>query len=121
MASNVQRGVNRMDSGDWTRMLRLKGSVNGVSVTPNPPPVACCAANRNVKRYNEFGLSRIQKPASAYTDYLAANSVVYVLQTPADSCDAKAMTAYAICNNCSTVKDIVSHNGVCTKCLRIAS
>lgn len=114
MASNVQRGPNRMDSSDWTRMLRLRGSVAPVSVTPNPPPVPCCSTGLAPKRYTEFGLSRIQKPASAYTDYVAANTLTYYVQTPATSCGANALTANVICK-CEE-SNVVKHNGVCIKC-----
>jgi hypothetical protein len=114
MAFNVQRGPNRMDSGDWTRMLRLRGSVGPVSVTPNPPPVPCCTNGTAPKRYPEFGLSRIQKPASAYTDYVAANTLTYYVQRPASPCGANQLVANAICR-CEE-SAVIKHNPVCIKC-----
>jgi len=127
MASNVQRGPTRMDSSDWIRIKRLNGAIGNmiyvsspVSPSPrqfmnvvNPNPII----NPAVGRYTEFGLSKIQRPASSYTDYVAANTASYVLQTPVNSCGesgAKALTAHLICR-CAP-RDIIKHNGVCVVC-----
>ena len=109
MASNVQRGPNRMDASDWTRMLKLRG-VTSYPQPGNPAPIII----RGVGKYTEFGLSRIQRPASVYTDYVAGHKLKYVLQTPANSCDAKNLFGYSICN-CDTL-NVIKHNGVCIKC-----
>jgi len=112
MASNIQRGPNRMDSSDWTRMLKVRG-LTSYPQPGNPDPII----TRGVKKYPDFGLSRIQRPASVYTDYVAGNKLKYVLQTPANSCGdggAKVLTAYAICSCISA--DVIKHNGVCVKC-----
>ena len=125
MASNIQRGPNRMDSSDWTRMKRLNGAIGNMiyvaSVTSPAPPRQFANVvnpapiiNPAVGRYTEFGLSKIQRPASSYTDYVASQRVTYVLQTPAST--GQSLTAYAICNNCSTATNIVKHNGVCRAC-----
>jgi len=122
MASNVQRGPNRMDSSDWIRMKRLGGALGNMTYVAgsrqfenvvNPDP----RIEPAVGRYTEFGLSKIQRPASSYTDYVAANTLAYVLQTPANSCGesgAKTLTAHLICR-CAPA-DIVTHNGVCRTC-----
>jgi hypothetical protein len=115
-------------------MKRLRGAVGYMALvssqvspapprpfknTVNPPPLKCCETSPNVERHSEFGLSRIQRPASFYTDYIAAAKAKYVLQTPADSCGdngAKALKAYSICSCAIEAVDIIQHNGVCVKC-----
>jgi len=106
-----------MDSSDWIRMKRLAAFYRNATPNVDASPIPCCTGVRNVKRYSEFGVPRIQRPASFYTDGIAAARLRYVLQTPTDSCGdngAKALTAYWVCGCGST--DVVKHNGVCVKC-----
>ena len=125
MASNVQRGPNRMDASDWTRIKKLNGARGNmlyVSGTPspaprptpykdvvNPPPIT----QLGVGKYTEFGISKIRRPASNYTDYIASQTVDYVLQSKATTC-ASTLTINRICT-CGT-SDAIKHNGVCMIC-----
>lgn len=114
-----------MDSGDWTRIKRLSGAVGNMvyvsSVTsPAPPRYFANTINPSpviipgVKRYTEFGLSKIQRPASLYTDYVASQNATYVLQTQPDSCGGNALTAHLICRCASS--DVIKHSSICIKC-----
>lgn len=132
MASNVQRGPNRMDSSDWTRIKRLRGAVGNMAyvfapISPAPPRVFENTINPapmftpGIGRYPEFGVSRIRRPASLYTDYVASQNTSYVLQTPINSCGengAKTLTARAICNCNYPNPNVIKHTGPCSKCNR---
>lgn len=112
MASNVQRGTTRMDASDWTRIKKLNGArgnmlyVFGVSSpmpnpnpykdVVNPPPIT----QLGVGKYTEFGISKIRRPASNYTDYVASQKSTYTIQDPVHTCGASAgqtLTSYLVC------------------------
>jgi hypothetical protein len=95
-------------------MIKLRAFIAKKNATVFPLPAPCCTPIKSVKRYSEFGVPKIQRPASSYTDYVAANTGTYVLQSNVDSCSAKALTAYAICSCASS--DVIKHTAICIKC-----
>ena len=125
MASNIQRGPTRMDASDWTRIKKLNGARGnmifryGVTSPPtvpnpykdvvNPDPIT----QSGVGKYTEFGLSKIRRPASNWTDYRASQTADYVLQSTATT-SASALTINKICT--CTTSDAIKHNGVCIIC-----
>jgi hypothetical protein len=116
MASNIQRGTRGMSAGDWIRLKRLKGSSNFKADKPgditNPDPRSELKSGRRV--YTEFGVSRILRPASNYTDYIASQSVDYVLERPSGLCGVgKTLTINKICTcGTSSAKKV----GLCVSC-----
>jgi len=118
MASNIQRGPRRMDAGDWIRIKRLQGGrtyltkqVSDADMI-NPPPRLETGTNRNV--YTEFGTSKIRRPASNYTDYVASQTVDYILESGGPGPVNKRLVAHKLCTCVTT--DPVKHNGLCVKC-----
>lgn len=94
MASNIQRGPRRMDASDWTRIKKLNGArgnmmyATGPNSPPsnntykdvvNPEPRTEVTTGRRV--YTEVGGSKIRRPASNYTDYIASQNADYVLES----------------------------------------
>jgi hypothetical protein len=119
MASNIQRGPRRIDAGDWVRLKRLGGARNYLIQQPqditNPSPRLETENGRRV--FTEFGTSKIRRPASNYIDYVAAQTVDYVLESQAGTCGpSKQLTIHKVCN-CDT-RDAVKHTGICIKCIR---
>jgi len=118
MASNIQRGPRRMDAGDWVRLKKLTGSrvrpgSNNEDIT-NPPPRVETESGRRV--FTEFGTSKTRRPASNWTDYVASQTVDYILEHPAGTCNpSKMLVINKICN-CDK-RNAVKHNGVCVKCI----
>jgi len=114
MASNIQRGPRQMDASDWTRIKKLSGARGNMlySYTPtspatpigyedtiNPSPVNCCVSVKNNRHvYPEFGISRIRRPASHYTDYIASRSADFILETTDLSTGGKILTQTQICD-----------------------
>jgi hypothetical protein len=125
MASNVQRGPTRMDASDWTRVKKLNGARGNMlyvygtpSPMPNPTPYndvvnPAPITQLGVGKYTEFGISKIRRPASNYTDYRAAQTADYVLQS-ITAISASTLTVNKICR-CAT-SDAIKHNGVCVIC-----
>ena len=134
MASNIQRGTRGLSAGDWIRLQRLRGSQNFQTDKPdditNPPPHSEPESGRSV--YTEFGTSKIRRPASNWTEYKAAQTADYVLEsTVACSTNnggrgagagasasgegvARSLTIHKICT-CDT-GSAISHNGLCVAC-----
>jgi len=107
-----------MDAGDWIRIKRLQGARNYLTKQANdadvinPPPRLEANTNRHV--YTEFGISKIRRPASNYTDYLASQTVDYILESGGPGPVNKKLVAHKLCT--CTTRDPVKHNGVCVTC-----
>ena len=120
MASNIQRGARKMDAGDWTRLKRLGGARLYLSnqaskrdVT-NPPPTSCCETTDNNRMDRaDFGISRIRRPASSYTDYKAFQAADYILESK--TLQGKVLAGTRLCN-CQNTFDPVKHNPTCVYC-----
>lgn len=115
MASNVQRGTRGLSAGDWVRLKRLNGARTfKTDTTTNPAPRTEVKTGRRV--HTEIGGSKIRRPASIFTDYIASQKADYVLEKPAGSCGAgKALTVHKVCR-CDT-SSAIKHNGLCIQCL----
>ena len=121
MASNIQRGTRGLSAGDWVRLQRLRGGKNFQSDKPsditNPGARSELESGRRV--YTEFGTSKIRRPASAYTDYTAAQTADYVLETAVGTCgdnrgNGRSLTINKVCE-CAT-RSAIKHNGICISC-----
>jgi hypothetical protein len=125
MASNIQRGTRGLSAGDWVRLQRLRGGRNFQADKPsditNPPARSEPESGRRV--YTEFGTSKIRRPASNYTDFVASQKADYVLERPLGTCGAntrantgvaRSLTIHKICN-CET-SSAINHNGICITC-----
>lgn len=125
MASNIQRGTRGLSAGDWIRLQRLRGARNFQSDKPgdivNPPARSEPDTGRRV--HTEFGTSKIRRPASGYTDFIASQTADYVLETTVGRCGAngrgskgvaRALVVNKICR-CQR-SSAIKHNGVCISC-----
>ena len=121
MASNIQRGPRRMDASDWTRMRKLVGSKVKPGSTnndiTNPAPVNCCVSTKNNRHvYSEFGTSKIRRPASNYTDYIASQTADFILEETNASTGAKILNQRQICSCTNTINVMKGRYGICRKC-----
>jgi hypothetical protein len=139
--SNLQRGTRGMSAGDWVRMQRLRGarsngysnsSTSGVlstyipgSTTPNPifnkdiaPQNAAQVIIHNRSPINVFdvvGTSKIRRPASNWTDYLASQTADYITYAQgAPNTTSVVRTQTKLCSCTSTVLN--TKEGICSKC-----
>jgi hypothetical protein len=116
-----------MDASDWTRIRKLNGARGNMyvaygPVSPAPPRELTGITNPDPRSepesgrrvYTEFGTSKIRRPASNYTDYVASQTADYVLETPSATCGVgKDLTINKICK-CATSS--AKKVGLCASC-----
>ena len=115
MASDIQRGTRGLSAGDWVRLQRLRGAQNFQADKPNdiinPPARSETESGRRV--YTEFGTSKTRRPASNWTDYKAAQTADYVLESINNTLISRDLTVNRICT-CATSS--AKKVGICPTC-----
>jgi hypothetical protein len=116
MASNVQQGTRGVSAGDWVRLQRLRAGLNFENDKPSDitNPAARSEAKSGRRVYTEFGTSKIRRPASSWTDYKAAQTADYVLESITNTLIAKNLTIKKICT--CNISSAIKHNGRCISC-----
>lgn len=131
--SNAQQGTRGLSAGDWIRLQRLKGSrSNGYSYTSNsvsvdgvlttnkdinPPNSSQFLVHNNsaINVFDAVGTSKIRRPASNWTDYLASQTADFVLSRQAGVNQTSITnTVTKLCSCTSTT--LSTKTGICTKC-----
>lgn len=111
MASNVQAGTRGLSAGDWIRLKRLQGARNTIYYTNsvNSPPLV--EYNKDITNstlrlepesgrrvYTEFGTSKIRRPASSWTDFVASQKSDYVLETQNPETKSRSLDIQKVCS-----------------------
>jgi hypothetical protein len=132
--SNAQQGTRGLSAGDWIRLQRLKGarsngysnaSTNGVLTSTSPifnkdvaPPNSAQFLVHNTSAISVFevvGTSKIRRPASNWTDYIASQTADFVLSRESGlNTTSVTNTVTRLCNCTSTT--LSTKTGICTKC-----
>jgi len=119
MASNIQRGTRKMDASDWIRLKRLNGARDYVidqatknDVTSPGPPACCETTDNNRMDRADFGISRIRRPASNYTQFKAWGAADYILESK--TLQGKVLSGIKLCD--CEARDPIKHNPVCILC-----
>jgi len=132
--TNAQQGTRGLSAGDWIRLQRLKGarsngysnsSTNGVLTASSPiynkdiaPPNSSQFLIHNTSAINVFevvGTSKIRRPASNWTDYIASQSADFVLsRESALNTTSITNTVTKLCSCNAT--PLTTKTGICTKC-----
>jgi hypothetical protein len=132
--SNAQQGTRGLSAGDWIRLQRLRGArSNGYSnsstsglLTPTSsiynkdisPTQASQIEIHNNSAINVFpvvGTSKIRRPASNWTDYIASQTADFVLSSEANvNSTSIKNTVTKLCSCTSTT--LSTKVGICTKC-----
>jgi sugar lactone lactonase YvrE len=119
MASNIQRGTRKMDASDWIRLKRLNGARDYVldqasnNDVTNPPPTDCCVSTDNNRMDRpEFGISKIRRPASNYTQFKAWGAADYILESK--TLEGKVLAGAKLCD--CTPTNPIKHNPTCIFC-----
>ena len=122
MASNIQRGTRGLSAGDWIRLKRLQGAKNFENDKPsdirNPDPRTEVETGRRI--YTEVGGSKIRRPASHFTDYVASQTADYILESVNSANKVgKKLDHKWVCDCSRTKLDVLKgSNGVCINCRR---
>jgi hypothetical protein len=119
MASNFQRGPVKLDAGDWTRLKRLRGSSNFLSVIANNtditnPITTLPNAVVDSSRITEFGTSRIRRSASTFTDFKGWSTSDYPQKFKLDT--GPSFIAITRLCNCA-ILTFYNKRGVCSGCM----
>jgi hypothetical protein len=142
--SNAQQGTRGMSASDWIRLQRLRGarangysnaSTSGVlstyipsSTNPNPifnkdvvPPQPSQLEIHNINgAINVFpvvGTSKIRRPASNWTDYVASQTADYVLSGQSALHKTSVVNKqYKLCTCTNQPTTLSTKTGICTKC-----
>jgi hypothetical protein len=117
MASNIQAGTRGLSAGDWIRLKRLQGARNYQTDKDGDVTNSTLRLETESGRrvYTEFGTSKIRRPASSWTDYVASQKTDYVLEAQNSETKSRSLTVNKVCT-CST-SDAIKHNGLCIKCI----
>jgi hypothetical protein len=122
---NAQQGTRGLSAGDWIRLQRLRGSRNNgttgsdaVLVTNKdiaPTPFNQLGYNTSLLIPKTVGTSKIRRPASNWTDYLASQTADYVVSSRrANNATEVKNTLVRLCD-CSS-SQLTTKKGICTKC-----
>ena len=121
--SNAQTGTRGMSASDWIRMKRLRGARTYQTVNLNTnkdiaPPQFPQNEIHNYSPINVFpvvGTSKIRRPASSWTDYVASQTADYVLRSQnAVNTTSVKRTLVRLCD--CTTSTVTTKPGICTKC-----
>lgn len=125
---NAQQSTRGLSAGDWIRLQRLRGARNngltgtdGVLTTNKdiaPPAFAKVAYGPSFLIGKQTGTSKIRRPASNWTDFVASQTGDFVIasQTVNNGVNIAGVTnkRTTLCN-CTTTT-LLTKVGNCTKC-----
>jgi len=126
MASNIQRGTVKLDASDWTRLKKLNGARGNMfvlygPVSPAPPPLLTGITNPPtdpcgpiLSTCQGYGTSKIRRPASIYTDYVASQIVDYPTQTSLNN-----TVTVTINKSCNCATSSYKKQGICSLCSKV--
>ena len=132
--SNAQQGTRGLSAGDWIRLQRLRGArengrsytsssvvVSGVLTTNKdiaPPQMIqqpIHNTNAAIKVYPVAGTSKIRRPASNWTDFVASQTADYVLSSQRNLHGTSVKNNRTKLCSCTTTTE-TTKPGICTKC-----
>ena len=133
--SNAQQGTRGMSASDWIRLQRLRGarangysnaSTSGVLTSTSTifnkdvvPPLFGQFKIHNGSAINSFpvvGTSKIRRPASNWTDYVASQTADYVLSSQAGLHQTSVVNKKTTLCSCATPSVLPTKTGICTQC-----
>jgi hypothetical protein len=120
---NAQMGTRGLSAGDWVRLQRMRHNRTYLTTIrtnedtialPNPRNIHPNASKGTLSLHG-YGISKIRRPASSWTEYIASQTADYVLPSQA------ALHGTSIKNTRTTLCDCVSttvitKTGRCMKC-----
>lgn len=119
---NAQQGTRGLSAGDWTRIQRLRQSrtyatslASNEDIAPTPFPQFSQHLSTAINVFDVIGTSKIRRPASSWTDYVASQTADFVLSSQtATTGTAVKNTVTRLCNCTSTT--LSTKTGNCAKC-----
>jgi len=122
---NAQQGTRGLSAGDWIRLQRLRGARNNgttgsdaVLVTNKdiaPTTFPQVVYNRSLLIRRVVGTSKIRRPASNWTDYIASQTADFVLSSQTATTGTSVTNKVTKLCDCSS-STLATKVGNCTKC-----
>ena len=111
---NVQAGTRALSASDWVRLKRLQGA-RYFQTQDLTRSTVCVQPETGRRVYAEFGVSKIRRPASAWTDYKASQTGDYVLESQNTETKSRSLTAHTLCESGNVCREssAISHNWIC--------
>ena len=122
---NAQMGTRGLSAGDWVRLQRLKqANTYLTTIRTNEDILAVPSAkgvhphsSRGTLALNGIGISKIRRPGSSWTEYIAASTGDYVLPSQAGpNTTSIRNTLYKVCSCTVTGTVVATKAGSCTIC-----
>jgi hypothetical protein len=121
--ANAQMGTRGLSAGDWVRLQRMRQNRTylttirtneDILALPNPKNIHPNASKGTLPLHG-YGISKIRRPASSWTEYIASQTSDFVLPSQAniDGTSIKN-TRTTLCNCVSTT--VITKTGACMKC-----
>jgi hypothetical protein len=119
---DAQQGTRGLSAGDWTRIQRLRQNrtyattlASNKDISPTPFPQYSQHLSTAINVFDVIGTSKIRRPASSWTDYVASQTADFVLSSQtATTGTAVKNTVTRLCDCSSTT--LSTKTGNCTKC-----
>jgi hypothetical protein len=119
---DAQQGTRGLSAGDWTRIQRLRQNrtyattlVSNKDIAPTPFPQFSQHMSTGINVFYVIGTSKIRRPASSWTDYVASQTADFILSSQSDTTGTAVKNVDTRLCDCSPA--IVStKTGNCTKC-----
>lgn len=119
---DAQQGTRGLSAGDWTRIQRLRQNrtyattlASNKDIAPTPFPQFSQHLSTAINVFDVIGTSKIRRPASSWTDYVASQTADFILSSQtATTGTAVKNTVTKLCDCSSTT--LTTKRGNCTKC-----
>lgn len=119
---DAQQGTRGLSAGDWTRIQRLRQNrtyattlASNKDIAPTPFPQFSQHLSTAINVFDVIGTSKIRRPASSWTDYVASQTADFILSSQtATTGTAVKNTVTKLCDCSSTT--LTTKTGNCTKC-----
>jgi hypothetical protein len=114
--SNAQQGTRGLSAGDWVRLKRLRSNRVDTVTNSNKATASQLPYSVSMNVFKVVGTSRIQKPASGFTELKAYGSADYVLTFKATTTSPSVTNTVSKLCTCLPPPYSVKKLGICTKC-----
>lgn len=121
--SNAQQGTRGMSASDWIRLKRIKGATTyktvnldtNKDIVPPSNPQIQVHNNGAINVFPVVGTSKIRRPASSWTDYIASQTADYITSAQAATTGTSVRNTVRKVCTCTT-STLSTKQGICTKC-----
>jgi hypothetical protein len=119
---DAQQGTRGLSAGDWTRIQRLRQNrtyattlASNKDIAPTPFPQYSQHLSTGINVFDVIGTSKIRRPASSWTDYVASQTADFILSSQTATTGTAVKNVDTRLCDCSSTT-LSTKTGNCTKC-----